>query len=268
MKIVLVDATNLVMRAASAVCRADPDASPDQQAEVDSTCFGMMEKVCRATGASHLILAWDSPFSESERRKLYPGYKSGRTGKTAYWIQRVRPQFADAEWCCLSVSGWEADDIIATLTRRLADRGIRPVILSTDSDLLALVDEADVYQFAKPTEPEWVVLRTPAYVVEKYGVPPAHLTALKALAGEPGDDMPGPFGKHCIVRARQLLVGAGALDVFAEDGTDPIEVLIEKTMLVGDFADKARLARDVLRLRDDLPLPPIMPSACRVPGSY
>lgn len=262
MTLVLVDATNLIMRAASAVCAADPDATAQQKDDVDSTCFGMMEKVCRLTNATHLILCWDSPFTESERRKLYPGYKSSRTGKTAYWVQRIRPLFEDAHWCNIAYPGWEADDVIATLATRMQPR--RPVILSSDSDLLSLAADADCYQFGRPSKQEdWILLRTPKYVLEHYGVWPGHLLHLKALAGEPSDDMPGPFGKKCTQRALNLLRAFGAL------GTpDPIEYLVEQGHLVGEFVHAARLARDVLRLRTDLPLPPVIPSTCRVPGSY
>lgn len=264
MTLVLVDMTNLVMRAASAVCGANPDAPEAQRLDVDSTCFGMVEKVCRLTEATHVILCWDSPFTESERRKLYPGYKANRTGKTAYWVHRIQPQFEDAHWFGCAVPGWEADDVIATLTTRAAGNGRRPYILSNDSDLLSFAAEAHCYQFGRPSKFEpWIIRRPPEYVLERYGVLPGYLLSLKALAGEPSDDMPGPFGKHCIVRATRLLTAFNALE-----HPDPIEFLIEQGHLVGDFVERARLARDVLRLRTDLPIPPIMPAECRVPGTY
>lgn len=250
-RLLLVDATNALMRCASIVSDVGGEPTPEEAEKGVAMAASMILAACRELGATHVVCAFDTP--ASERRVLYPEYKAHRKGHTQTWIARALIAFSERGLFCLTHEGWEADDVIATLVHRLVSlRAITPMVLSGDSDLLALADIADVYQFGRKGEPRFV-LRDISYVYEKYGVAPSKLTDLKALAGEPGDGVPGPFGKHCVAKARKLLAGGG------------VEDLIRGTALVGAFAERARLAYEVLRLRTDLPLAPIPPAHCRVP---
>jgi DNA polymerase-1 len=263
MRLLLIDGTNVLMRCASVVVPgADSTATAEQVRKVVSLVDGLFERAAYDLEASHVIVCWDLPVGGSERKTLYPGYKASRSGKTAFWLAECRPGLG--RWHGMSIPGWEADDVIATVTYRVVHsaRMAKAVVLvlSQDSDLLQLASVAQVYRFGRDGEP-WIVHMSTESVQAKYGVVPADITTLKALAGEPGDDVPGPFGKHCISRATKIL-----RDVYSFDhGGDVDDILLEAQRLnlltVRQYGD-ARQAYDVLRLRTDLDLPPIRPSQC------
>src|SRR5262245_46851657 len=98
-------------------------------------------------------------------------------------------------WRSVSFSGWEADDIIATLQTRAASVDTwKTTVFSGDSDLLALsCDTCDVRTPAAGDGLRFPV-RGREWIYGHYGVAPQALPYFKALVGEPGDNLPGVSG--------------------------------------------------------------------------
>lgn len=164
------------------------------------------------------------------RRDLDPNYKQGRAEKDsmlAAWLDAHRKTWPSPE-------GYEADDLIATLVHR---HGGPAVIVSGDLDLAALVTH-DV-SLVRP--PDWWKRMTPDDVYEKVGVWPDQVAAYKSLAGDTSDKIKGVEG-FGPVKARKLLETYGTFE----------GVLVTLTPAQ---QEQARAAHELVRLREDAPLP-------------
>ncbi len=259
MKLILVDATNLLLR-----CAFGGEIPP---AEALPIADGMLRRAARECQATHAVLAFDHPDYPSWRRALFDGYKADRREKAAAsatprtpvaeYIALAGGTWSRDGWATLLARGFEADDIIATVVERLRPRFSQRqavVILSGDSDLQALVTDPAVVVMRPVTGGGFETFDTAA-VHAKHGVAPAQLPALKALAGEPGDSIPGPYGKKCEATARKLL---------EQHGSFAAVLRAEKTM-TPDRRVIAERAMQLVTLRTDVPLPPLTPSACGIP---
>src|SRR6202166_676783 len=197
---------------------------------------------------THLAIIFDK--SEiTFRNKLYPDYKAHRPPAPDDLI----PQFAlirDAvrafDLPCLEQAGFEADDLIATYARLAGERGATTTIVSSDKDLMQLVtDRVTMYDTMKDRRigiPE---------VIEKFGVPPAKVVEVQALAGDSTDNVPGVPGIG-VKTAAQLIVEYGDLETLlfrAGEIKQPKrrEALIEN-------AEKARISRQLVLLDDKVKL--------------
>jgi 5'-3' exonuclease len=199
--------------------------------------------------AGPLILAVDA--GDSGRRALLPEYKAGRPPKPPEALElmrRVQAWAGTHGWWVVAVDGYEADDAIASIVVGLEERAVTSIIVSSDKDLLQLLGgSVRAWSIAREAE---VTARD---VVERYGVTPDRLGDWLALVGDSSDNIPGAPGIGP-KRATALLAehhDLGAVIAAAEDGR------IGGAVGVGIVAQRDRilLARDLVRLRTDLPLP-------------
>lgn len=136
-----------------------------------------------------LACAWDAE-GPNYRHELYPDYKSNRPEKDPALVEHLRVCLDSLRSLGVAVyeaTGFEGDDVIATLTRRWTERGGRAIIYTADKDILQLVDEdtrvvIGERHFRADT------------VVDQYGVPPHLVSAFLALAGDSADGIPGMPG--------------------------------------------------------------------------
>ncbi|PKQ07727.1 MAG: DNA polymerase I [Alphaproteobacteria bacterium HGW-Alphaproteobacteria-11] len=157
---------------------------------------------------THLAVIFDAS-SKTFRNDIYPEYKANRAEPP----EDLRPQFAlvrDATRAfgvpSIEMLGFEADDLIATYARLAAEAGARVTIVSSDKDLMQLVnDRVDMLDTMK--------LKTIArdQVIEKFGVPPEKVVDVQALAGDSTDNVPGAKGIG-IKTAAQLVREFGSLE--------------------------------------------------------
>jgi DNA polymerase-1 len=145
----------------------------------------------REWAATHLIAALDAP--RCFRYDLYPEYKGHRASKdgpTAQEICAAVIPHLDA-WGVQTAyaDDFEADDVIATLVSRAAERGTAVSILSTDRDLFALVNDDHRVCVLYPEHGKEVVIRE-ADVLARLGVWPQQVVTWKLLAGDKSDNIP------------------------------------------------------------------------------
>jgi DNA polymerase I len=197
---------------------------------------------------THLAIIFDK--SEiTFRNKIYPDYKAHRPPAPDDLIPQfalIREAVRAFDLPCLEQAGFEADDLIATYVREAGERGATATIVSSDKDLMQLVtDNVTMYDTMKDRRigiPE---------VVEKFGVPPAKVVEVQALAGDSTDNVPGVPGIG-IKTAAQLIVEYGDLETLlfrAGEIKQPKrrEALIEN-------AEKARISRQLVLLDDHVKL--------------
>jgi DNA polymerase I len=197
---------------------------------------------------THLAIIFDKS-EVTFRNEIYPDYKAHRPPAPDDLI----PQFAlirDAvrafDLPCLEQAGFEADDLIATYARLATERGATTTIVSSDKDLMQLVtDKVTMYDTMKDRRigiPE---------VIEKFGVPPAKVVEVQALAGDSTDNVPGVPGIG-VKTAAQLIVEYGDLDALLFRATEIKQPKRREALI--ENAEKARISRKLVLLDDKVKL--------------
>jgi 5'-3' exonuclease len=141
---------------------------------------------------SHLALCFDSRLNSSYRNEIYPDYKSNRPSPPDEFKEQVKRcrKFAEALGvACFDDKKYEADDIIATLGTKLLAGGHRCTVITSDKDLLQLVEPGlSVYDFGKDLRYD------ESGVKKKMGVRPDQVVDLQGLTGDAVDCIPGVSG--------------------------------------------------------------------------
>lgn len=156
----------------------------------------------------------------------------------------------------------EADDLIAGLARQASEKGYRTIILSSDKDLLQLVDEnTSVYRPGRPGSPGRLV--TPAEVRDEIGTTADRIPLLLALAGDSSDNVPGARG-----------IGEKTALKLVEDSSNIEELYRSLSDMPPRLAEKLLESRGMVELSLklvtlDVPLPPdiVLEDAVRGPVS-
>ena len=155
----------------------------------------MLTNVLRDEQPTHVAVAFDLS-RQTFRLEEYAEYKAKRN-KTPDEFKSQLPliQAMLEAWRIphVSVAGYEADDIIATLTTQALDEGMEVLILTGDRDSLQLVTERSTVLYPMRGVSD-LARMTPSAVEDKYGVPPARYPELAALVGEDSDNLPGVPG--------------------------------------------------------------------------
>jgi DNA polymerase-1 len=197
---------------------------------------------------THLAIIFDK--SEiTFRNKLYPDYKAHRPPAPDDLI----PQFAlirDAvrafDLPCLEQAGFEADDLIATYARQACERGANTTIVSSDKDLMQLVNDCvTMYDTMKDRR---IGI---AEVIEKFGVPPEKVVEVQALAGDSTDNVPGVPGIG-VKTAAQLIVEYGDLESLLTRAGEVKQPKRREALI--ENAEKARISRQLVLLDDKVAL--------------
>ena len=243
--VVLIDGTNTLYRAFFAIpgLRA-PDGSPTNAAY---GFINMLAKVRREERPDYLIVVFDAR-GKTFRHARYSDYKANRDAQPedlSAQIPIVRELVAAYRVPALEVAGVEADDVIATLVDR-APAGARVTIVSTDKDLMQLVNErVTVVDGIKDR-------RYRAEDVEaRFGVPPEKLLDLRALVGDPSDNIPGVKGIG-EKGAAKLIQEWGDLDNLLAHVQEVSPARARNALAEG--SESALLSRDLSTLRRDVSL--------------
>jgi len=145
----------------------------------------------------YLAVAFDLK-APTFRHKMYEEYKGKRKGMPEELREQMpllKEVLCAMQVACYEKEGYEADDILGTLSKMAIDQGIFPVVVSGDRDMLQLAAENVKIRIPKTkggkTEVEDYYA---ADVFEKYGVTPMEFIELKALMGDASDNIPGVPG--------------------------------------------------------------------------
>ena len=209
----------------------------------------MVMKLIEETDADHIAVIFDKA-RKTFRNDIYPEYKAHRPPPPDELIPQfalVREATEALGVAAVDLEGFEADDLIATYTRHAREAGARVTIVSSDKDLMQLVDDHVVLMDAMKNR-----IIGPDQVKEKFGVGPERVVDVQALAGDSSDNVPGVAGIG--VKTAALLINEyGDLDSLLERAQE-IKQPKRRQALV-DEAEKARLSRRLVLLRADAPVP-------------
>ncbi|MGH2447834.1 MAG: DNA polymerase I [Chloroflexota bacterium] len=192
-KLLLIDGHALLHRAFHAL----PDLSTSS-GEMTNAVFGFSSMVLKAIetlAPSHVILTMDRP-APTFRHKAYAEYKATRARVSPDLLPQFKRAREVAEAMNMSIyemDGFEADDLLGTLSLEADRAGLPTVIVTGDLDTLQLVSDEVHVMMASRGLSETVVY-TPAGVRERFGLSPEQLPDYKALVGDKSDNIPGAPG--------------------------------------------------------------------------
>ena len=194
-RLLLLDGHSLAYRAFFALPVENFATATGQHTNAVYGFTSMLVNVLRDEVPTHVAVAFDKS-RQTFRLAAYSDYKAKRNKTPDEFssqlplIRRVLDALAITH---LDLDGYEADDIIATLaTEGLAD-GMEVLILTGDRDSIQLVTASSTVLYPMRGVSDLARL-TPAYVEEKYAVPPHRYPELAAIVGEVSDNLPGVPG--------------------------------------------------------------------------
>src|ERR687892_364014 len=205
----------------------------------------------RADGPTHMAVILDASES-THRNQMYDQYKANRPPPPEDLVPQfplIRVATRAFSIPCIEEDGLEADDIIACYVIAATKAGWRVTIVSSDKDLMQLIDEDSGIDMLDTMNDRRIGREQ---VLEKFGVPPEKVGDVLALMGDSVDNVPGVPGIGPKT-ASQLIQQFGDLETVLAS-TDQITKPKLKQNLI-DHADAARLSRELVRLVCDAPLP-------------
>ncbi|MEO3935502.1 DNA polymerase I [Dermatophilaceae bacterium Soc4.6] len=194
-RLLLLDGHSLAYRAFYALPAENFSTKTGQTTNAVFGFTSMLINMLRDEEPTHLAVAFDLS-RQTFRLEEYAEYKAGRAATPSEFSGQIplMHEVLDAlKIRYVEAPGYEADDIIATLTTQAEAQGMEVLICSGDRDAFQLVtDRVTLLYPVRGVSEMWRM--TPAAVTEKYGVPPGLYSDLAALVGETSDNLPGVPG--------------------------------------------------------------------------
>src|SRR5438067_10161937 len=250
-KILLLDGNSLAYRAFFAL----PTDLATASGQVTNAVFGftsMLINLLKDHQPDGIGVAFDRP-EPTFRHELVPDYKAGRAEAPDILRQQmglVRQVLDALKIPMVDASGFEADDVIATLATQAKEEGDEVIVVTGDRDEYQLVEDPCVKVLYNRRGVSDYVLYDEAGIKDRTGVTPAEYPAYAALRGDPSDNLPGVPGVGEKTAAR-LVSAHGDLDgVFAnlESATPKLR------QALADHEAQVRRNAEVIPLVRDLPL--------------
>lgn len=168
--------------------------------EVVSAVYGfalMLLKVLNELKPTHFAIAFDMP-GATFRHEMFDDYKAQRPPTPDDLINqfgRVRQVVEAFHIPIFELEKYEADDVLGTLSKQAAEKGVDTVIVTGDADTMQLVEPHVKVLYPKAGKAfSDTALFDAAMVTEKFGVGPERVADYKALVGDPSDNIPGVPG--------------------------------------------------------------------------
>ena len=154
-------------------------------------------EVIRKLKPDYVVVAWDKKgTSTAKRSTIYPEYKAGRKKAPDDFYEQI-PLLKDflktLGWPLFETDGYEADDILGTLAVQANKLGIEANLITSDLDMLQLIDE-NTKVFAMKRGFSDIEEFDLEYFENKYGLKQSQFLDLKALQGDSSDNIPGVPG--------------------------------------------------------------------------
>ncbi len=210
--------------------------------------FKLLQDLSDNERPTHIAVIFDAA-RKNFRNDIYAEYKAHRPPAPEDLVPQF-PLIREAAIAfgtpAIEMEGYEADDLIATYTTQAREKGWQVTIVSSDKDLMQLVDD-------HTTMFDSMKNRRLGYdaVIEKFGVPPEKVVDVQSLAGDSVDNVPGVPGIG-IKTAAQLINEYGDLDTLLERAGEIKQPKRRESLQ--DNADMARISRQLVRLARDVPV--------------
>ena len=191
MKLLLIDGNSIMNRAFYGIRMLT-----NKKGEFTNALTGFMNiylKLLKEEQPDHIAAAFDLK-APTFRHKMFDGYKANRHGMPEELAQQmpvIRELLPALGVTVVEKEGFEADDIIGTLSRAAAENGAECVIMTGDRDSFQLINGKVTVRLASNKED---IFYTPEKIMEVYGVTPIQMIEVKTLMGDSSDNIPGVAG--------------------------------------------------------------------------
>ena len=212
----------------------------------------MLANLLRDEQPTHIAVAFDVGRT-TFRTERFPAYKATRDATPpafAGQVPLIKEILASLRITDVQRDNFEADDVIATLTRRAVAAGMDVLVCTGDRDALQLVGPQVTVLYPRKGVSD-LVRFTPDAVQEKYEVTPERYPDLAALVGETSDNLPGVPGVGPKTAAKWINTYGGLEGVLAAAAGIPGKA----GESLREHLDQVRLNRELNRAVDDLALP-------------
>ena len=192
--LLLFDGNALVHRAFHAL----PPLTVSKTGEMVNAVYGFaatLLKVLAEFKPAHWAVAFDRP-TPTFRHEMFEEYKAQRPAmpdELKGQIKRVHQLVETFHIPIFEIDGFEADDVLGTLSKQASEQGIQSIIVTGDNDMLQVVLPAVKALVPRRTFND-TILYDEETVHQKYGVKPGQITDFKALSGDASDNIPGVPG--------------------------------------------------------------------------
>lgn len=186
---------------------------------------------------------------ESFRNEFYPEYKAQRPDAPEELIPQfglIREATRAFNLPSIEMKGYEADDLIATYAREAKEAGVKVTIVSSDKDLMQLVEPG-----VELLDPMKNIAIGEEQVLDKFGVKPERVVDVQALAGDSVDNVPGVPGIG-IKTAAQLINEYGDLESLLNRAEEIKQPKRRQNLI--EHAELARISRRLVELKRDVPV--------------
>jgi len=268
-RLVLLDAHAIIHRAYHAL----PDFATSR-GEPTGALYGlvlMILKIASELKPDYLVACYDLP-KPTYRHEVYEGYKAGRAktdDELAIQLEKSKQICEALNIPIYSKEGFEADDMLGTITEKMKGGGVDIIIASGDMDTLQLIRDSDksggsvkVYTLKKGIKD--TILYDEKAVKERFGFEPELLTDFKGLRGDPSDNIIGiaGIGEKSGV---DLIKNFGSIEnIYKALKKDPKKLEkkgIKKRIieLLGKGEEEAKFSKMLATIRRDAPIDFVLP---------
>lgn len=247
-RLVLVDLSGYIYQAHHVVAPIRRPSDGLHCGTIRSICTTLWKLQRSKNPPSHIACVFDAG-GRTFRNDIYEDYKAHRPPappELAVQQPYLREAAKAFNIAGVELQNYEADDLIGTYARLAVEQGMEVVITSGDKDMMQLV--RDGVRIFNPFK--WKMIDRDD-VFEKFGVEPEQVVDSLALQGDASDNIPGVPGIGVKIAA-ELLSRFGTLDELLSR-TDEIRQP-KRRQVLEEFADKARLSRELARIKDDVPV--------------
>jgi DNA polymerase-1 len=259
MHLLLVDGSGYIFRAFHALppLNRKSDGLPVGSVQgFSNMLWKLMEDLKGADEPTHMAVIFDAK-GKTFRDDFFPDYKAQRPPAP----EELVPQFPLTRSATrafniesIEMEGWEADDIIATYACKARDAGMKVTIVSSDKDLMQLVEPDGSIRLLdtipRPGQPplRWISVEE---VFNKFGVTPDKVIDVQALCGDSVDNVPGVPGIG-VKTAAELINTYGDLETLLERASE-IKQNARREKLIAN-ADLARISKRLVTLSQEVPV--------------
>ena len=197
---------------------------------------------------SHFAVIFDSA-RKNFRNEIYSEYKANRTeapDDLAPQFEYIRKAVDAFNLPSIELLNYEADDLIATYSKKITEAGAKVTVISSDKDLMQLVSKK--IRLFDPMKSKVIGEKE---VLEKFGVKPDQVIDVQSLAGDSSDNIPGVPGIG-IKTASELINKYKTLDNLLNKASEITQNKRRETLIANK--DKALLSKKLVTLKDNVPV--------------
>lgn len=255
-RLFLLDAYALIYRAYYALIRSPRITSKGLNTSAVFGFCNTLDEVLRKEQPTHIAVCFDPPGGHTFRHEMYADYKAQRDKQPediTLSIPYIKEILEAYHIPAITVEGFEADDVIGTLSRIAEAEGYTTYMMTPDKDYGQLVTDR-VIMYRPSLRGEGFERRGPQQVCERYGISsPRQVIDLLALEGDASDNIPGCPGVGEKTAAKLIAEWGSVENLIAN--VDSLKGALRKK--IEEHAEQISFSKELVTIRTDVPLPGI-----------